>query len=107
MANQHEKDVEALQALDELKSLKNELSQVSDKLAKLAQALRNPTKWRIKSEAPLGYGENSATDVQLPDLAALGEKVHEYQKKHYNLSIRLSSLSPSVRKTIQSEIDSL
>jgi len=69
--------------------------------------INDPIHWRIKSEAPLGYGENSATDVQLPDLKALGERVQEYQKKHYNLSIKLGKLSPSVRETIEREIERL
>lgn len=107
MVSQHETDVAALHSLDELKTLKKELHQTSVGLAKLVGALRDPVHWRIKAEAPLGYGEQSAQDVQLPDLKALGEKVFEYQKKHYDLTMQVSRLSPSVRKTVEGELDRL
>ena len=80
MITQHEKDAKALQALDELKALEAELANASNDLARLVGALRNPRNWRIKAEAPLGYGDNNASDVKLPDLKALGEKVYDYQK---------------------------
>lgn len=105
MTTQHDKDAQALQSLDELKALKAQLSEASNDLARLVGALRNPRNWRIKAEAPLGYGENNASDIMLPDLKALGEKVYEYQEKHYDLTIQ-SGLSESVKKLIVSEIDS-
>lgn len=107
MSSQHETDVAALHSLDELKALKNELYQASVSLAKLVGAMRDPVHWRIKAEAPLGYGEQSAQDVQLPDLKVLGEKVFEYQNKHHDLTIQLSRLSPSVQKTVERELDRL
>lgn len=107
MTSQQETDVVALHSLDELKALKEELYKASVGVAKLVGALRDPVHWRIKAEAPLGYGEQSAQDVQPPDLKALGEKVFEYQKKHYDLTMQLSRLSPSVRKTVEGELDRL
>ena len=107
MTNQHDTDVVALHSLDESKVLKAELYQASVGLTKLVGALRNPVHWRIKAEAPMGYGEQSAQDVQIPDLKDLGEKVFEYQKKHYDLTMQLSKLSPSVRKTVEGELDRL
>lgn len=107
MVEKYDKDAEALHELDKLKNLKDELFEASNNIVRLVQALRNPREWRIKSEAPLGYGENNASDIRLPDLVALGEKVHEYQKRHYNLTIKASGLSGSVRKTIESEMREL
>jgi len=107
MTSPQETDVAALDSVDELKALKEELYKASVGLAKLVYALRDPVHWRIKAEAPLGYGEHSAQDVQPPDLKALGEKVFEYQKKHYDLTMQLARLSLSVRKTVEGELDRL
>ena len=107
MTGEHEDDVAALHSLDELKALKEELRKAAVNLEKLASALRDPAQWRLKPEAPLGYGKQSAQDVHLPNLKALGEKVLEYQHKHHSLTIKLGNLSPSVRKMVDLELERL
>ena len=52
-------------------------------------------------------GSGAADRIVRSFLKALGEKVFEYQKKHYDLTIRMSKLSPSVRKVIEGELDRL
>ena len=98
-------DAAALNELDELKALRDELCKAGLNLRKLVSALNDPAHWRIKAEAPEGYGEQSAQGVQLPDLDALGENVFEYQQKHYTLKMELPSLSRSVRETIKRQLD--
>lgn len=104
MTGEHENDVAALNSLDELKALKQELRKEAENLEKLTSALRDPAHWRLKSEAHVGYGQQIAQDVQLPDLKVLGEKVFEYQNKHYSLTTKLGSLSPSVHQVIEGEL---
>lgn len=107
MTSQHESDVAALHLLDELKALKKELYEEAVSLGKLVSALSDPVHWRIKSEALVGYGEQSAQNVRLPDLKVLGDKVFEYQQKHHTLTMQLSRLSPSVRETVERELKRL
>lgn len=108
MTGEHEIDVAALHSLDELKALKAELREEAVNLGRLVSALADPGHWRIKAEAPSGYGEQSTQNVQLPELRALGEKVFEYQQKHYSLTtMEFGRLSPSVRETVERELDRL
>jgi len=106
MTGKYENDLAALHLLDELKALKEELRKEAENLDNLTSALRNPVHWRLKPEAPAGYGEKNAQNVQLPDLRALGEKVFEYQNKHYSLTTK-GSLSPSVRQMVERELEYL
>jgi len=105
LRGRREADAAALKALDELKALRDELRKAGLNLRKLVSALNDPAHWRIKPEVPEGYGEQSAEDVQVPDLNALGEKVFEYQQKHYTLRMKLPSLSRSVRETVKRQLE--
>jgi len=107
MTDQNELDAKALAMLSELKGMEQDLQKEAAKLRELADALSDPVHWRIKGEAPLGYGRKSVQNIQLPDLKILGDKVHEYQKKHYDLSMQLPKLSPYVRETIERNLPSL
>jgi len=106
MTGEYENDVAALRSLDELKAMKQELRKEAENLEKLVSALRDPAHWRLKSGAPAGYGEKSAQNVHLPDLKVLGEKVFEYQNKHYSLTTK-KNLSQSVHKVVEGELEYL
>ncbi len=104
MVSQTDKDVEALHELDDLKAIRKDLNKIADDFQTIEKALRNPTQWTISGEHGGGYGENNAGNAQLPDKKILGQKLQEYQGKHYSLTMKLSTLSPSVRKMVEQEL---
>jgi hypothetical protein len=105
MNSQREIDFAALHKLDELKNLRENLRKVAENLQKLERALNNPVHWTLTGSVRPGYGEYCVGNVQLPDIKVLGQKVEEYQIKHFELTRKLlSDLSPSVRRMVEQEL---
>ena len=107
MSDVHDKDAQALRDLDELKSLKEKFAEESNDLGHLVSALRNPRQWRVKSSAPVGYGQNSATNIKLPDLQELGDRMYDYQVKNNKLMEGVAELSGAVREMIKKGLEPL
>lgn len=106
MANNYETDAAGLKAFDELRELREYLNKVAADLKVLANALEHPKHWTISGEHGGGYGENNASNIKLPELKVLGEKVKQYQDKHFDLVMNtLPKLGKSAKETIERQIE--